>query len=62
MMREGFLLSLWFTAGVSLGSAGWLTYNKPERINPSVRISPNMALLILPAPGSSGIFTLTGKS
>jgi hypothetical protein len=61
-MREAFLLSLWFVAGFMTGSAGWLTYNMPERIGPPVRIGPNMAMLNLPAANSSGIFTLTRKS
>ena len=61
-VREALLLSLWFVAGVMLGSAGWLTYNMPERIGPPVRISPNMALLNLPTLDGSAILILTGKS
>lgn len=44
-MRENLLLSLWFTLGLMLGSAGWLAYNMPERIGQPIRISPNMAYL-----------------
>jgi len=61
-MHETVLRSLWFTAGLLLGSAGWLAYNSPERIDLPVRISPNMALLTLPQTDGSAILSLTGKS